>query len=63
MKEYKSKKTGRVSLYTDEEHEEMVATGLASKFIVTDLRSRPIIPFMKEVPTEVKVIKKKKNEG
>lgn len=64
MKEFKSKLTGRISIYSDEEYQEMVDKGVIDlkKFIVTDLR--PIRGGMpKEIPIEIKKVIKKKNEG
>jgi len=65
MKELKSKKTGRVSVYTDEEYQAMVDKGVIDmkRFIVTNLSMKPIVPSLKEIPKEVKIIKKQKNEG
>jgi hypothetical protein len=62
MKELKSKLTGKVSVYSDEEYAQMVNSGNIDmkKFIVTDLRMRPLIPSLKQVPVEIKKIKPKK---
>jgi len=53
MKEYKSKKTGRIQVITEEEHKEIVRKGVINlkKFIITDLKIRNIIPSIK---TEIK---------
>jgi hypothetical protein len=62
MKELKSKKTGRVSIISDQEYADIVnkrAIDL-SRFIVTDIRTRPVISA--NVPDEVKKIPRK-NEG
>lgn len=54
MKELKSKKTGKTSIYTDEEYKEMVRSGFPmNRFEVTDLQSRPIVPSVK-APKELK---------
>jgi hypothetical protein len=65
MKELKSKKTGAVSIISDEDYIRMTKdTNLIKKFDVTDIRSmKAIIPSLKEVPVEVKKIKNPKNEG
>jgi hypothetical protein len=65
-KELKSKKTGRISIISDEDYAMMVNKGTVDmrRFTVTDLRMRPIIPSLKhEVPLEVKKIKPKKDDG
>lgn len=56
FKELKSKKTGRVSLITQEEYAQIVNNKpeLLNRFIVTDITSRPIVP---PTPTEIKVTK------
>jgi hypothetical protein len=63
MKELKSKKTGRTSTYSDEEYAAIVNKGVIDlkRFIVTDLRSRPIVPSIK-TPVEVEKIPKKHKE-
>ena len=63
MKELKSKKTGRVQIYSEEDYK-LIAENpeLLKRFIVTDLRMQPI-PKKIEPPLEIKVTKKKKNEG
>lgn len=57
-KELKSKKTGRVSLISQEEYAQIVNNkpDLLNRFIVTDITSRPIVP---PTPTEIKIIKTK----
>ena len=58
MIELKSKKTGRISVISDEEYSQMKGSPLLAKFQVTQLRSRPIVPsFKQEIPTELKKIK------
>ena len=49
MKELKSKKTGLTQTISDEEYSKMVKLGTIdmNKFVVTDLRSRPIVPSLK----------------
>ena len=78
MKELRSIKSGKLDIISDEEYAEMVendkdrknANKLLPRFVVTDLRMRPIIPSMKEptkvqskvrieLPTEIKITKKK----
>lgn len=65
MKELKSKKTGIVTIISDEDYHRMIKdTRLIRKFDVTDVRGmKTIIPSLKEVPIEVKKIKNPKNEG
>lgn len=64
MKELKSKKTGVTTVYTEEEYAEIVNNkpDMLKRFEVTDIKSRPIIPSLKEVqrevPKEIKIIKK-----
>ena len=61
MKEFKSKLTGKVSLCTEEEYAIIKKNKkLMSRFIVTDVRMRPIVPPIKD--KEVKP-KKIQNEG
>lgn len=62
MKELKSKKTGVTKVYTEEEYAEIVnkKPDMLKRFEVTDIKSRPIIPSIKEVPKEIKIIKKTK---
>ena len=64
MKELKSKKTGKIQIVTEEEYAQIVRRPeLLKKFVVTDLRSRPVIsPVMPEVKDKIKV-KTKKNDG
>lgn len=49
MKELRSKKTGLTQTLSDEEYAKMVKLGTIdmNKFVVTDLRSRPIVPSLK----------------
>ena len=57
MKELKSKKTGKIQIVTEEEYAQIVRRPeLLKKFVVTDLRSRPVIS---PVTPEVKIKKKK----
>jgi hypothetical protein len=61
MIELKSKKTGRISVITDEEYAMMVKKGSVDmrKFLMTKLTMRPIVPSLKqEVPIELKKNKK-----
>jgi hypothetical protein len=62
MKEFKSKKTGLTTVYTEEEYAQIVNNkpDLLNRFIITDVKSRPIIPSLKEVPKEIKITKKMK---
>lgn len=62
MKELKSKKTGVTKVYTEEEYADIVnyQPEMLKRFEVTDIKSRPIIPSLKEVPKEIKIIKKTK---
>ena len=62
MKELKSKKTGVTKVYTEEEYTDIVNNkpDMLKRFEVTDIKSRPIIPSLKEVPKEIKIIKKTK---
>jgi hypothetical protein len=57
MKELRSLKTGLKTVYTEEEYADIVNNQpeWLSRFEVTDIRSRPIIPSLKEVPAEIKV--------
>ena len=61
MIQLKSKKTGRESIYSEEEYASILKKGVIDikKFIVTEIRSRPIIPSMK-VPVEVSNLPNKK---
>jgi hypothetical protein len=62
MKELKSKKTGKVSIYSEEEYAQIVNNrpDWLKRFEVTDLKAmRPIIPSLKEIPKEIKTIKPK----
>lgn len=61
MKELKSKKTGLTTVYTEEEYADIVnyQPEMLKRFEVTDIKSKPIIPSLKqvqslkEVPKEV----------
>ena len=57
MKEYKSKKTGRISIYSDEEHKEMAEKGVINlkNFDIRDIR-----PIRSKIPTELITKKTKK---
>lgn len=60
MKELKSKKTGKVQIVTEEEYAQIVRRPeLLKKFVVTELRSRPVVS---PVVPEVKVKPKNKKE-
>ena len=57
MKEFKSRKTGRVSVYTDEEYDTMVRAGFdMRRYVITDVKMRNIIPAK---PPEISTKKKK----
>lgn len=60
-KELKSKKTGRVSLISQEEYAQIVNNKpeLLNRYIITDITSRPIVPPV-NVPTEIKIKKQNK---
>lgn len=60
MKELKSKKTGVTTIYTEEEYADIVnyQPDILKRFDVTDIKSRPIIPSLKEIPREIKITKK-----
>lgn len=60
-KEFKSKKTGRVTLYSLEDYAKIVNNKpeLLNRFIITDITSRPIVP---PTPTEIKIIKTNKKK-
>ena len=65
MKELKSKKTGMVSICTEEEYAAMVnkKPDWLKRFDVTDLKSfKQAVSPIKETPVEIKT-KKAKNEG
>ena len=65
MKELKSKRTGRTSICSDQEYADIVNKGVIDlkKFIVTDVRTRPVVSSVK-MPDELeKIPKKTKNEG
>ena len=60
MKELKNKKTGRIEMLSDEAYAKMLREAsprLMTRFTVTDVRSRPIVPSLK--PTNI-VTKNKK---
>lgn len=61
MKELKSVKTGRVQLISEEDFAEITNKGVIDlrRFIITDVKSRPIIPSLKP-PIEVEKLPKKK---
>jgi hypothetical protein len=61
MKELKSKKSGAISILSDEEYKEVVDNGVIDlkRFVVTDLHKQTIIPSLKEVK-EIKITKKTK---
>ena len=63
MKQLRSKKTGRVTVYTEKEYADIVNNkpSLLNRFDVTDIGSRPVIPQTPETPIEIK-IKKPKNK-
>jgi len=66
MIELKNKKTGRISVESDEDYAWMLKhnPALLTRFSVTQMRMRPIIPSLKqEVPLELKKIKTTKNDG
>lgn len=64
MKELKSKKTGKISIVSDEEYEQVKNHRIMSRFTVTDLKLKPLIPTLKEIKPDLEVKKKiKKNEG
>jgi hypothetical protein len=58
MKQLKSKKTGQVSIVTDEEYSLIVKRQPTwiGRFDVTEIRSRPIVPSLK---TPIKEVEKK----
>ena len=61
MKELKSKKTGRVQIYSEEDFKIIASNPeLLKRFVVTDLRMRSIDKITP--PLEI-TKKKKKNEG
>jgi len=57
MKELKSKKTGLTQIISEEEYARLVNAGTVplSRFVVTTLNQRPLIPSIK---TEPKISKK-----
>lgn len=60
MKELKNKKTGRIEMLSDEAYAKMIREApprFMTRFTVTDVRSRPIVPSLK--PTNI-VTKNKK---
>lgn len=61
FKEFKSKKTGLVKLYSEQEYAQIVNNkpDLLKRYIITDITSRPIVPET-EIPREIKVKPKKK---
>jgi hypothetical protein len=63
MKELKSKKTGKITMCTDDEYAEIVNKHpeWIKRFEVTEMKGiRQIVPSIKETPTEIKVTKIKK---
>ena len=62
MKELKSKKTGRISIISEQEYANIVNKAVIDlrKFVVTDIKTRPVISA--KIPDEVKKIPKK-HEG
>ena len=57
MKELKSKKTGKIQVYTEDEYAQIARRPeLLKRFVVTELRSRPVVS--PAVP-EVKIKRKK----
>jgi hypothetical protein len=62
MKEVRSKKTGKVSILSDEEFEKLKSLGLAGKFTVLHVKPIiPMIPVMKIEP-EIKIKNKIKKQ-
>lgn len=57
--EIKSKKTGRTQQISEDEYRDIIDSGIANRFIITELSMRPIVPTIKPIKT----IKTKKNEG
>ena len=61
MKELKNKKTGQITLVTDEEFKLIKENGHLRKFTVTEVEPiRKLIPVPKLITPEVKVTKSKK---
>ena len=60
MYEIKSKKTGRTEILTEDEYNNLGK--LKSRFNITELRTKPIVPSIKP-PLEIKKPIKKKNDG
>ena len=56
MKEAKSKKTGKIQVWSDEEYKAIVDKGVIDikKFTITDLKLKNIVPTIKEPPKEIK---------
>jgi hypothetical protein len=67
MKEAKSKKTGLIQIWSDEEYEAIAEKGVINlrNFTITDLKVRSLIPTLKEPVKIIKEVKptKRKNEG
>jgi hypothetical protein len=62
MKEVRSRKTGKISILSDEEYEKLVRIGLAGRFTVQDIKPiRPLIPDIKITP-EIKIKTKVKSK-
>lgn len=63
MKELKNKKTGRIEMLSDEAYAKMLRDApprFMTRFTVTDVRSKPIVPSLKLKISETKVINPKK---
>jgi hypothetical protein len=62
MKEVRSRKTGKISILSDEEYEKLVSLKLAGRFTVQDIKPiRPLIPDIKITP-EIKIQTKVKSK-
>ena len=65
MKEVKNKKTGRMEMLSDEAYAKMLRDAPArfmTRFTVTDVRSRPIVPSLSPKNIVTKNINIKNNE-
>ena len=63
MKELKNKKTGRIEMLSDEAYDKMVRDApnrFMTRFTVTDVRSRPIVPLLSPKNIVTKNINPKK---
>ena len=60
MWEWKSKRNGRISVLTNEEHAEMIRRGIfpTKNFIITELQIRTIVPLTEEKAIKPKIKKK-----